>query len=241
MKFFKVSLCILFIGMLSGSAQNINQFDSEGKRHGIWKKNFEGTDVLRYEGAFNQGKETGVFKFYKNIDGEPILAAEKVFNDNDSSAYVKFYNGVGKVISEGKMNGKKYVGTWKYYQNGSQQLLTVEHYNEQGILHGQRLVYYKNDQIAEEEHYVNGKLEGVSKWYGENGTLLKTFTYKDDRLHGLSKFYNVKGELVTQGAYKNGKKDGVWRYYENNELVKEEDFTYKPKYIKVDGKYKKAP
>ena len=96
-------------------AQNINQFDTDGKRHGIWKKTFENTKILRYEGEFFHGKEVGTFKFYKNIKNKAVLAVTKQFNENDNIAVVTFYNTKGKAISEGKMHGKTYIGTWKYY------------------------------------------------------------------------------------------------------------------------------
>ena len=38
-------------------AQNTNQLDAKGKRHGIWKKYFDGTKVLRYEGQFDHGRK----------------------------------------------------------------------------------------------------------------------------------------------------------------------------------------
>ena len=44
----------LLVGF-SSFAQTLNQFDADGKRHGKWKKNFDGTDVIRYEGTFEHG------------------------------------------------------------------------------------------------------------------------------------------------------------------------------------------
>ena len=213
-------------------AQDVNQFDDNGKRHGIWKKNFEDTKIIRYEGQFSHGKEIGLFKFYKNYEDKAILSATKLFNENNNLSEVKFLASNGSVISEGKMNGKTYIGTWKYYQKNSDKLLTLEHYNEDGQLIGQRLVYYPNGQIAEEQNYINGNLHGVSIWYSEKHVILKSFIYENGELHGMAKFYNPKGTLVSEGQYKRGKKDGVWKFYEKGELISEKDFTYKPKYIK---------
>ena len=214
------------------SAQTINQLDAQGLRHGIWKKNYDNTKVLRYEGEFNHGKEIGVFKYYKNLDNKASLTATKQFNEKDNKAYVTFFTSNGKVISEGLMNGKLYIGEWKYYQKNSNKLLTLENYDNEGLLDGNRFVYYENGQMAEKQFYVHGKLEGSSVWYSDKNVVLKEFQYANGELHGVSKFYNPKGELILEGAYKRGKKDGVWKTYENGKLIEEKDYTYVPKYIK---------
>ena len=211
------------------SAQDINQFDAYGKRHSIWKKYFDDTTVLRYEGEFNHGKEIGLFKYYKNIDKKASLTATKQFNLEDNKAYVTFFTSTGKVISEGAMDGKLYIGVWKYYQQRNNGLLTLENYDAQGRLDGDKFVYYENGQVAEKQFYKHGKLEGASYWYSEKNIILKEFHYVNDVLHGVAKFYGPKGELMIEGQYKNGVKHGIWKYYEKGELTEEKDFTYKPK------------
>ena len=220
--FFMMPICFL-------SAQNINQFDANGKRHGVWQKKFDKTNLLRYQGAFNHGKEIDTFKFYKKVNGKSSLAATKIFNKLNNTALVKFYSSRGKLISEGKLDGKKYIGIWKFYQKNSKNLLIKEHYNQQGVLDGERYVYYKNGAIAEKQYYSNGKLNGESFWYSEAGVVLKHFIYENDQLHGVSKYYSPKGDLEVQGSYKKGKKHGIWKYYKNNTLIEEKDFSYKPK------------
>jgi antitoxin component YwqK of YwqJK toxin-antitoxin module len=226
------TLIILFFISTSISVQNINQFDANGKRHGIWEKTFEGTNQLRYQGKFSHGKEIGLFKFYKLIKKESVLTATKQFNESNNTADVKFLSSRGKVISEGKMNGKLYVGKWMYYHNNSNKIMTLETYDNEGRLQGKRIVFYENGQLAEEVNYEEGSIEGVSKWYSLKGTVLKEFVYKNNELHGIAKNYNGKGEILTEGSYKRGKKTGVWKYYEEGKLVKQKDFTYIPKYKK---------
>ncbi len=213
--------CLLSVLILSVSAQSINQLDENGKRDGIWKKTFDGTNVLRFEGAFDHGKEIGVFKFYQNINQKAVLTATREFFKNKARASVKFFASNGKLISEGDMNGKIYVGEWKYYQKDSNKLLTLEHFDDAGNLTGERLVYYKNGQISQKENYKNGKLEGVSIWYSEDNIVIKEFNYSHGELNGASKIYDAKGQLITEGFYKNGQKDGVWKHYENGKLSEE--------------------
>ncbi|MDO7172784.1 toxin-antitoxin system YwqK family antitoxin [Mariniflexile sp. AS56] len=229
----KTAFAILFL-VLGGfiSAQEINQLDANGKYHGVWKKNFEGTNILRYEGAFSHGKEIGMFKFYKNYNKKAILTATKAFNETDAKAYVKFFASSGKVVSEGQMDGKKHIGAWKYYQKTNSKLLTLEHYNDSGHLHGERTVYYPNGQIAEKQTYINGKLDGVSTVYSEKNILLSELIYVNGELHGYSKYYSPKAEMLAEGWYKNGKKEGVWKYYEDGKLTEEKDLSYVPKKTK---------
>lgn len=213
-------------------AQDINQFDVDGKRHGIWKKYYNDTHIIRYEGEFNHGKEVGLFKYYTIERKKALLTATKLFRTNDNIAEIKFLASNGKIISEGQMDGKTYIGTWKYYQKNTDALLTLEHYTNDGELNGERFVYYPNGQIAEKQNYSHGKLEGPAIWYSVKNVVLKEMNYVTGELHGPAKFYNPKGELVSEGQYKRDKKDGLWKYYEGNELVNEKDFTYIPKYKK---------
>lgn len=220
----KLAGVFLFISLVA-FAQDINQFDSNGKRHGVWKKNFEGTKQIRYQGTFEHGKEVGEFKFYKLVKKKSVLTATKVFNSNDNSAQVTFFASNGKVISEGKMVGKLYVGKWIYYHNKSDQIMTLENYNSKGELEGEKLVYYKDGVVAERVNYLAGKQHGKSYWYSVKGVVLKEFNYDKGELHGIAKYYHPKGNLIAEGSYKQGKKVGIWKYYEDGKLTEETNFS----------------
>lgn len=220
----KLAGVFLFISLVA-FAQDINQFDSNGKRHGVWKKNFEGTKQIRYQGTFEHGKEVGEFKFYKLVKKKSVLTATKVFNPNDNSAQVTFFASNGKVISEGKMVGKLYVGKWIYYHNKSDQIMTLENYNSKGELEGEKLVYYKDGVVAERVNYLAGKQHGKSYWYSVKGVVLKEFNYDKGELHGIAKYYHPKGDLIAEGSYKQGKKVGIWKYYEDGKLMEETNFS----------------
>lgn len=219
-------LLVLLLGCMS-SAQTVNKFDANGARDGVWKKNFENTDVLRYEGTFKNGKEIGVFKFYKNIKGKAVLTATREFSPNTNEAKVTFLASNGTVISEGFMRDKIYIGNWKYYHSNSMEVMTLEYYNNKGLLEGERYIYYPSGQVAEKAFYENGALQGKAVWYAENGALVKEHHYKMGDLHGSAKFYDESGNLLVEGMYRNDQKHGLWKYYENGQLIEEKDFTPK--------------
>lgn len=219
---------------LSHAQKSVNQFDKNGKRHGIWTKNYYKTDQKRYEGQFVHGKEVDTFKYYTLSKGKSVLSATKVFNLNDSLSDVKFLTSKGKIISEGKMNGKRYIGQWVFYHKDSSTKMIVENYNDEGKLQGSRTVFYKDGLVAEETNYKDGKLEGISKWYAENKVLLRESAYKNGELNGKTINYDPDGKKTSEGEYTNDKKSGIWYYYESGKLKKEIDHTNN----KVIKKYK---
>ncbi|SFJ07889.1 toxin-antitoxin system YwqK family antitoxin [Olleya namhaensis] len=212
--------CILF-------AQDLNQFDANGQRHGEWKKTFKNTKVTRYQGQFDHGKEIGTFNFYKNIDGKAVLTATKVFNADNDVAQVTFLSSNKRKISEGKMRGRNHIGKWVIYHNKSDQVMTEELYNDKGKLEGLRQVYYLSGQVAEKALYRDGLLHGEANWFAENGKLIKVITYKNDKFDGVYKAYNKQGVIATEGHYRDDVKCCIWKRYKNGAVVEEKDLDKK--------------
>ncbi|QNK78799.1 toxin-antitoxin system YwqK family antitoxin [Winogradskyella undariae] len=225
----KQNICVLFILTLfltSAYAQNsVNQLDNNGKRHGLWSKDYHQTDQKRYEGVFKHGKEIDSFKFYTLSAGKSVLSAVKVFNEKDSIADVTFLASNKKVISKGQMNGKRFVGEWIFYHKNSSAKMIVENYNDQGLLSGERFVYYLNGGLAESAHYKNGTLDGEAKWFSEQNKLLRDTYYKNDKLEGRTSYYDADGNLTSEGIYIKNQKQGVWKYYKDGKKTKEIDHT----------------
>ncbi|MBT3589113.1 MAG: hypothetical protein HN507_10755 [Flavobacteriaceae bacterium] len=225
----KISILFLFgfiiIAPVVISQNGINQLDSQGNRHGIWKKNFNNSEQIRYKGTFDHGKEIGVFMFYCEDCGvTPIMT--KSFNENDATSEVKYFSKKGILISVGSMKDKLRIGPWIYYHTGTNNIMTKENYKN-GLLDGKKLTYYKTNVLAEEINYQKGIKEGANNYYSSTGKLLKKLYYVNDQLHGNAIYCDAMGNVILKGAYKNGKKNGLWKTYENENILKEEMF---PKY-----------
>jgi len=220
MKFLLLSLFGSFLSFTNLVAQEVNQVDSNGERHGLWQKKYEGTNQLRYQGTFEHGKEIGTFKFYCE-DCKKVPIAVKEFKANSVISDVKYFTPDGKLVSEGKMDGKKRIGKWLYYHKKSPKVMTSEFYKN-GKLDGQKTTFYLNDVITEETSYINGLKEGANNYYSPDGVLLKKLQYKNDLLAGSAIYYDAGGNISIEGNYKNGKKDGLWKYYKNGKLTLEE-------------------
>lgn len=202
---------------LPGAAQEYNQTDTNGKRHGIWQKYFEGTRQLRYSGTFNHGKEVGTFKFYDKNGGHPT--AIKIYTHGTDLLDLTYYTRAGKKISEGKMKERSKEGAWIYYHKDGTSIMAREFYKN-NALEGRRTVYFDSGQKAQETQYQKGLRQGPDLYYNENAVLLKKIYFKDDKLEGPAQFYNVDGSLLREGQYKNNRKDGIWKYYKNGKVEK---------------------
>ena len=190
--------------------EKINQFNSKGERHGVWKKKYD-NGTLRYTGTFSNGKEVGEFKFYSENNSKYPTIVKQFNSDGFSKVYFFSENGVPE--SEGFMKGKQRVGKWKYFAKDGKTLISEENYTE-GELDGQVITYYPDGKPTEVFPYKNGKIHGMMKRYSNEGIVLDEVMYKDGKRNGLAKYYNTNGQLLYSGMYENDLKVGSWVYTE---------------------------
>lgn len=209
-------------------AQNgINQVDSEGKRHGVWKKYYN-NDRVRYVGRFEHGKEVGVFKFYSASNSDnPVIVKE--FNDSNDMALVSFYTPSGALESKGKMRGKEREGKWLFYHPDGKSVMSEENYVN-GKLEGVYKTFYPSGEPTEITYYKNGMLDGNYKKYSIKGFLFQDFNYSKGKLNGMATYYSRKtGDLIKKGPFKDDLRVGTWENYVDGELVSTEQPAIKPK------------
>ena len=212
-------LVIFLLSINSIFAQDYNKLDDKGLKHGLWKGNYEESKRPRYEGTFDHGKETGLFKFFDDTKAKTVIATRE-FNSKDNSCYTIFYNQKSNKVSEGKLVNKLYEGEWKYYHEDSPLIMTRELYAN-GKLNGVRKVFYKNEKLAEETTYKAGVKNGSYKKYAENGVVLEETVYKNGVYDGQAIFRNAENVVVAKGVFKNGKKAGIWESIKDGKTIKE--------------------
>jgi len=227
-KVFFNSFILLMMTQLVVAQVKINQFDSYGKRHGVWIKYYKSNKSIRYKGKFNHGKEIGVFKYYDiNNDKTPVIIRE--FNSDNNFENVSFYSKDGILQSKGKMQGKIRIGKWTYYHKDGKTILSEERYVN-GKINGESKVYYANGKLTEVMHYVNGKLNGNYKRYSSRGFLYQDLTYLNGVLSGPAVFYDRKsGKILSRGNFKNNKRVGTWQHFENNKSIRKSNSSNKLK------------
>lgn len=199
-----------------------NKLDSNGKKHGQWSGFFDNSKVIKYEGTFNHGVETGVFTFYNDNPAHTVMATRD-FSKQPNAAYTIFYDDLKNKVSEGNVVNRVYEGLWKYYHRNSKEIMTTENYKK-GVLNGKRTVFYKDGKVAEEVNYVEGKKNGLYKKISGNGIVLEEANYLAGELQGAAVYKDPDGNVVAKGNYKKDQKWGTWQFFENGKLVSKEKY-----------------
>lgn len=204
-------------------AQKINQFDDNKQRTGVWEKKYR-NNKIRYSGAFRNGKEIGVFKFY-DISSSQFPVIIKTYSNESSSVLVQFYSLKGKLQSKGYFINKDRIGAWIYYFKDGKKM-SKEFYKE-GKLEGKLVNYYPNGKATEISFYKNGLKDGTSQKFSSKGILIEEVTFKNGTLNGIAKYFELNGELKETGSYLEGKRTGKWEYYLDGEVAPEENIKNK--------------
>jgi antitoxin component YwqK of YwqJK toxin-antitoxin module len=214
-----ISVIFLFVHFTS-FGQDFNQTNENGQKTGPWRGFYDKTKNLKYEGTFENGYEVGKFVFYEDEKGKKIKAT-KVFEQQGTVCYTTLFNRKFK-LSEGSEVNRLKEGKWIYYFENSNIKISEENYL-QGKLHGKKIVFYKDGNMAEESFYENGLKHGVYKKYGLDQKLLEEKTYVNDEIEGKIYIYDYDGKVSVEGQYRKDRAYGIWKYFENGKLVKEEN------------------
>lgn len=225
---------LLLLVAVGAQSQDINQLDASGKKHGLWKGQYEESKRPRYEGTFEHGVETGTFKYFDDTKAGTVIAT-RVFSNNGRSAYTTLFTRKGMKVSEGLTVDRVNEGQWKYYHEDLPDIMTTETYKN-GKLEGVRKVFFRGGAIAEECTYLNGKKNGKYRKYTEKGIVLEESVYKNDQPEGPAVYRDSEGNIAAQGNYVNGAKKGMWKVRDENNKMTDVKYPLKPKKL---GKRKK--
>jgi antitoxin component YwqK of YwqJK toxin-antitoxin module len=215
-------------------AQNVNQFDENKQRTGVWEKKYP-NNKIRYSGAFENGKEIGVFKFY-DISGSEFPTSIKTYSTINNTILGEFFSIKGKLQSKGYFVGKDRIGNWIYYFIDGK-IMSEEIYKD-GKLEGKLVNYYPNGKATEITFYKDGLKDGLSQKYSSNGILIEEITFKKGKSNGLAKYFELNGNLKEAGSYKDGKRVGEWEYYLDGEVADKKELE-KNRNFKKNEKNKK--
>jgi len=207
-----ISLIYYDMGMII-KKEDINRYDRELKKHGIWKTFYENGNLKSHQTYFH-GNLNGASKMYKINGGIEFVEDNKNRGIKKSIKkdikLSKTKNKEGLTI-EGVINKKKKNGLFKVYDQNNK-LIKQE--------------YYRNDTLffSGEVDSLNNK-NGLWIYYYSNGKVKKKGGYKNNQKNGPWEFYYDNNDIEQKGSYENGKPVGVWTWwYKNKKERRKEEY-----------------
>lgn len=197
--------------------QNINRFDQQGQKSGLWVT-FHKNGNIESEGPYLNDLKNGYWKFYR-FNGD-LLRVEKWVNGElqEGAAEVakvelkkEINPKTGKLSFKGAFQNGKPTGVHRRY-NDEGEVISAEIY-DQGI----KLF----EGIVDEE----GRKQGPWKVFYRDGNLRAEGAYQDNLKVGTWKYYYRDGKLEQTGNYIAGKPNGTWNwYFPTGDLLREEEY-----------------
>ncbi len=187
------------------------------------RKTFYANGVIQSERTYLRDKLEGISKFYDELGR---LKREEFYKDNLLDSLARDFYPDGKVKAEVSYRaGKKHgiaktfnengwleteatfendalvglIKGYEYYPGG--ELKATYTTTIDGVLTGQKRIYYPDGMLAAEENYAVGKLDGIRRTYYDNGFLEKAQTWRNGFQIGEEKIFFPNGKRKEENKF----------------------------------------
>ena len=97
---------------------------------------------------------------------------------------------------------------------------------ENGVLHGELLVYGKSNILLEKQNYLHGERHGYWTFWNKAGKKTAVIQYSKGLKEGKWELFNKNGSRKAIMFYKAGLKTGIWRSYDlEGNLIDERNYN----------------
>lgn len=192
--------------------EEINRFDRDLKKHGVWKT-FYPNDKIKSEEKYFHGNLSGSLKKYNEKGG--IKSVEK-FDKGEKKSIKKEIKISNSINADG---------------------FSIKGVIKNKIKHGLFKVYDQNNKLFKQEFYNNDTLafsgivdtlnnkNGLWIYYYSNGEIKRKGSYLNNKKTGNWEFYYKNKNLEQKGSYLYGNPQGKWTWlYENKQIRREEEY-----------------
>ncbi|MGM0532323.1 MAG: toxin-antitoxin system YwqK family antitoxin [Bacteroidota bacterium] len=199
---------VVSVNCLSQNNKDINQYDEEHKKHGVWIKKYSNGQI-KYKGEFKHGKPTGEFRRY--FPNGNLMAIMQ--HHSDGEVYSTLFNKKEKKKAEGKYVNKKKDSIWLFYDSEGNVILRENF--DMGKRDGKSVRFYPNGDTSQIVNYRDGIKHGIFKKFFPNGNLKLLARYQNKELDGHLTIFTPEGYKEVEGLYRDNLRQGKWVYYKN--------------------------
>jgi antitoxin component YwqK of YwqJK toxin-antitoxin module len=210
----KVFGLIFFTFLFLQGFGQINQNDSDGKKHGLWEKQYENGEI-QYRGKFEHGVPVGTFQRYYD-DGS--LQAEIEYRSSTENYAILYYPEIEVKMAEGKYIDQERDSVWTFYSEEG--VLNSKETYLDGDKEGSTEIYYQDGSISERMMFKNDVKNGLWEQYFNNGNpKLKAHVVDGVKYDGQYTTYYPDGIKLQEGKYVDGKKESSWYLFNEDGSV----------------------
>lgn len=196
----------VFAGVLTVADTLVNQFDSKGRKEGVWEKRRPNGRLL-YRAEYRAGELVGRTTRYDEFG-----RVESTIDYRDAHvAYVCLYDDRGRKQGEGLFYDRQKDSIWRYWSGDL--LVRVEGW-KRGVKHGVFEVYSSSGKLAERQNWKDGRLHGLQELYYASGALRMVSRVENDVPVGVTYTYFSNGLVRSSGQYKDGLREGEWKIWD---------------------------
>ena len=214
----------------NGNVKSQNSFKN-GLLHGSVKKWYEG-NLIEFEENYSENlKDSIQLEYYSNgqiqkkeLWKKGTQISKECWDRNGKLIYCDIIPNNLTIEENGILKNllTKEIITGNVYEQDDNGILKFDCVYRNGLLNGEKKVFFKNGTIKESSNFSNGNLNGLRKTWYENGAKESEEIYVNGVLDSIQLIFHENGNLQFERPYKNGKKNGLHNeYYENGKLKSE--------------------
>ena len=220
--------------------EEINRFDSDGKKVGVWKEYYE-NGKIKLEQTFFHGEKDGISKKYdKKGKLQELESFDKGKRKSNNFSLgielteIKFKDGL---YAKGVLVKNRKNGLFKVYDNSNKELYCIFYKSDTLVYKGrfdsinnktgEWLYFWPNGNIKKSGKYVLNEKNNEWKYFYENGSIQQKGNYVKNKPHGTWEWWYESGQKRRMEDYENGKEKGfVYEYDTTGKVIVKGEYYY---------------
>lgn len=214
----------------NGNVKSQNSFRN-GLLNGTVKKWYEG-NILEFEENYIDNIKDGIQREYysngqiqkRELWKKGVQISKECWDSNGETIYCDIIPNNLTIEENGILKNllTKEIITGNVFKQDENGILEFDCVYQNGLLNGDKKVFYQNGIVKESVSYSRGKINGLRKTWYEDGTKEYEEIYKNGILDSIQLGFYENGNLKFEKIFKDGKWNGLNKeYYENGSLKSE--------------------
>ena len=186
-------------------------FYRDGIMDGLWELYAKSTGKAMVKGAYKNNLKSGEWTYYYRTGNKSITGH---FDEGEKSDHWQWFDQRGNQIATGLYaDGVEKSGTFLRF--GKNEYIAFESQYENGKMHGYSTEYHQGEKtVKKRTPYREGLIEGKLERFSKSGELLIIEEFAKGKKHGKTSLFWSSTHPLNIEEYRDGKRHGKTTWYE---------------------------